>query len=101
MAHLSAMKRTASLTDVQLTAWHNTLGIFDTDILNAAVLELALTETRFPEVGDLYQLCREKAFKHRRWERPYSSHGQGEKDAARPGAAEIRAVAARFGLEVP
>ena len=100
MAHLSAMKRTASMTETQLTAWHNVLGVFDTDIVNAAVLEMALTETRFPEVGDLFQICREKSFKTGRWKRPYSPNGN-EKDATKPTDLEIRAVASRFGLAVP
>jgi len=95
------MKRTVQLTRTQLTAWHSVLGVFDTDIVNAAMLELALTDSRFPELGDLYQLCREKSFKCGRRERPYSPHGQGEKDASKPTTSEIREIAARFGLKVP
>ena len=94
------MKRTVNLTSIELTAWHSVLGIFDADIVNAAVLEMALTETRFPEVGDLYQICRRKSYQTDRWKEPYQ-RGASDKDDHRPTMAEIRAVAERFGLKVP
>ena len=100
MAHLCAMKRTANLTDLQITAWHNVLGIFDTDVVNASVLEMAFSETRFPELGDLYQICRAMSFRTGRWKQPYR-RSAGENDDTRPTAVEIRAVAERFGLKVP
>lgn len=100
MAHLVALKRTAALTDLQMTAWHNVLGVFDTDIVNAAVLQIALTDSKWPEVGDLFQLCRRLSFKTGRVRRVYVPNGS-EKDDGIPSIAEIREIANRFGLAVP
>ena len=102
MAHLVSLKRTAALTDLQMTAWHNVLGVFDTDIVNAAVLQIAVTDSRWPEVGDLYQLCRKLAIKQGRLKPAYVSGGTGsDKEAGIPTMIEIREIAARFGLRVP
>ena len=102
MAHLIALKRTAALTDLQMTAWHNVLGVFDTDIVNAAVLQIALTDARWPEVGDLYQLCRKLAIKNGRLCLPFFPGGTGsDKESGIPTMFEIREIAARFGLKVP
>lgn len=98
MAHLTAMKRTAELTEVQLDTWHGALGGFAPAIVNAAVLEIALTDVRFPELGDLYQLCRAKAIKAGHLAEPYNPNGQAKKSEIT--SAEIRDIAGRLGLEV-
>ena len=99
MAHLCAMKRTAQLTKTELTAWHAVLGLFRVEILNTAVIATVLSESRFPELGDLYQLCRKEALRRGDIKLPYSPHG-GEKDITTPTAAEVGAVADRLGLKV-
>lgn len=98
MAHLTAMKRTAELTPLQLDVWHGTLGVFPEEIINAAVLEIALTDVRFPELGDLYQACRVRAIKVGLIKEPYTPNGNPKKDEIT--AAEIRAIAARLDLKV-
>lgn len=99
MAHLSAMKRTAQLTDLEMDAWHNVLGGFDTDIVNAAVLEVALTETPFPDLGNLYQAARRHALKAGRIQQAYSPSAT-DKDVARTPMAELRDIGERFGLPI-
>lgn len=99
MARLCAMKRTADMTGNQLDAWHGALSGFGIEIINAAVIELALTETRFPELGDLYQICRRIAIKRGLIRLPYSPHGEVGK-ADRPTEAEIAVVARQLGMEV-
>ena len=99
LAHLTAMKRTAELSKIQTEAWHRALGVFDAETINAAILEMALTETRFPEVGDLYQICRRRAIQSGKLKVPYSAHG-GQSDSKVPTQAELKEVAARFGLRV-
>jgi hypothetical protein len=99
MAHLCALKRTATLTPVQMEAWHGVLGIFGAKVINSAVIEMVLSESRFPELGDLYQICRREALKRGELKLPYSPHG-GDSDVKRPTKAEIAAVASRLGLEV-
>lgn len=93
------MKRTAALDEIQTIAWHNALGGFSPEILNAAVLEIALTDNRFPEVGDLYQACRRRAIRAGLVKIPYSPLG-GDKESASVTEEEIRGIASRFGLKV-
>lgn len=87
------MKRTADLTKGQIEAWYGVLGGFPAEVVNSAVLEIALTKDRFPEVGDLYQICRRMIPKE------YSPMG-GDRDSERPTKREIREVAERLGLKV-
>jgi hypothetical protein len=93
MATLTALKRTASLDDIQIQAWYAVLGGFPATIINAAVLEISLTDNRFPEVGDLYQICR------RCLPRPYAPFAS-DTDATRPTKSEIAAIAERIGLPI-
>lgn len=99
IAHLCALKRTTHLTKTELNAWHAVLGIFSREILNYAVLEMVLTEVRFPEVGDLYQICRREAIRRGHLERSYSPQG-ADTDSKKPERAEIAAVAQRLGMDV-
>lgn len=93
MTALVALKRTANLTEEQVTAWYAVLSGFPAPVLNAAVIEMALTKERFPEVGDLYAICR------RSLPKDYSPMGTGQEND-QPSKREIRAVAERLGLEV-
>lgn len=93
MVALVALKRTVDLTEVQLKAWYAVLGDFPIEILNAAVVEMCLTETRFPEVGDLYTICR------RSLPKKYAALGDGHEND-RPSKEEIRQVAEKLGLKV-
>lgn len=97
MAYLTAMKRTADLTAIQVKAWFATLSGFRPEIINSAVLEMALTDVRFPELGDLYQLCRRKAIKAGDLDEPYNPSGQAKKDEIT--TTEIREIGARLGLK--
>lgn len=98
MAYLTATKRTAALTALQLDAWYATLGVFPVEVVNTAVLEMALTDVRFPELGDLYQLCRGKAIRAGLLTETYNPNGQPKK--AEITSDEIRAIASRFDLKV-
>jgi hypothetical protein len=93
LAYLTALKRTVELTEPQIMAWHAVLAGFPSTVINAAVIELCLTENRFPEVGDLYQICRRKMPK------PYSPNGEGT-DMKRPTVSEVKSIAERLGLPV-
>lgn len=97
VAHLTAMKRTANLDETQLRAWHAALGGFSAQTVNAAVLELALTDNRFPELGDLYQACRTKAIKAGELRLDYNPRAANDEKVTQ---GEIRSIAARFGLAV-
>jgi hypothetical protein len=93
MATLAVLKRTTDFTEPEIAAWFAVLGGFPATIINAAVLEIALTDKRFPEVGDLYQICR------RSLPRSYAPFAT-ETDASRPTKSEIAAIAARIGLPI-
>lgn len=97
MAHLCALKRTVEVSEVEVIAWHRVLCGYPIEIINRAMLELCLSETRFPEIGDLYQLC------HRLWLKknpaPYAPHGTGH-DQSKPTLQAVKDIAARFDLQV-
>lgn len=79
------------MSSVQVKAWYAVLGQFPATVINAAVIELCLTEVRFPEVGDLYAICRRSLPKE------YAPMGD---TSERPTKSEVRRVAERLGLEV-
>lgn len=95
MAHLTAMKRTAELTKIQLDTWHGALGGFSAEVINVAVLEIALTDVRFPELGDIYKICRRNAIKGGQMDEPHQPEGRKEITPQ-----EIRDIAARLNLKV-
>lgn len=82
-----------------MDAWHNVLGVFDVDVVNAAVLEVALNESAFPDLGNLYQAARRHAMKAGRLSQAYSPSGS-DKDVARTPMSELREIGDRFGLPV-
>lgn len=95
MATLCALKRTAELSTTTLTAWHAVLQRFRPTTLNWAVLQLAASQTRFPELSDVLQECR----RIEPPQRPYNPHGEAPK-SERLTDAELREIAGRIGLEV-
>jgi len=90
---LTGAKRTADLTREQVEVWYAVLRDFPVEIVNRAVLEICLMETRFPELGDLYQICR------RSFPLPYCPMGETRTDG-RPSKAELIAAGERLGLKV-
>lgn len=99
MATLSVLKRTTEFTEPEVKGWYAVLAGFPAEFINAAVIEVSLTATRFPELGDLYQLCRREAIRCGDLKIPYSPHGTGVSES-RPTKEEIREVATRIGLPV-
>lgn len=99
IAYLCAMKRTANLTDQQLDTWHAVLGGFREEIINAAVIEICLTDNRFPELGDLYKICFRNAVKRGDRVIPYKPSASNE-EFQRPLTSEIQEIADRLGLKV-
>ena len=79
MAHLCALKRTAEFTDLQTSVWYGGLKSFPAWIVNKSSLALGVSSERFPEFGDLYQLCRRYAIQANLIKEPYSPNGGGEK----------------------
>ncbi len=81
------------MTDLQMKAWYAVLADFPATVLNRAIIEVALTKEKFPDVGDLYQICRKSLPKR------YSAHGDG-KECEKLAPSEIAAVAERLGLKI-
>lgn len=81
------------MTAIELKSWYAVLADFPGQVLNRAIIEVALTKEKFPDVGDLYQLCRKSLPKR------YSPHGDG-KEFDNLAASEIAAVAERLGLKI-
>jgi hypothetical protein len=94
MLALTALKRTADFTEPQLTAWHAVLSGYKPTTINRAVLMICASEQRFPELADVLQWCR----KIEPREIPYSPNGTGEPKPLYE--QELKAIAARIGLEV-
>lgn len=93
------MKRTTDFTDDQVSVWYGGLSAFPAWIINRAVIALATTQERFPEFGDVYQLCRREALKNGLMAQPaYSPHGTGEGPAV--SADEITTIGQALGLKV-
>ena len=72
MSHLTALKRTADFTAEQIVTWYGGLSAFPAWIVNRAVIELATSTDRFPEFGDVYNLCRRQAIQKGLIQQPYS-----------------------------
>lgn len=93
MLALTTLKRTSDFTKQQLNAWFCVLKRFPAKTINLAVVELATSETRFPEVADLFRLC------HRKTPRPYSPMA-GDDDLGKPGPKVVEQIARDLGLDV-
>ena len=51
------MKRVVSLTDHQCETWLAVLSVFSESVVNAAILEIGLSEDPFPDLGKLVINC--------------------------------------------
>lgn len=100
IAHMSAAKLTGELSKPQLRTWFGILSVFPNWILNRAVLEIVTSDIRFPEVGDLYQRCREHAIKQGVMKLPeYVGHGTGS-EKPRLSRDEVTSIGEALGLIV-
>jgi len=98
IAHLCALKRTASFTKEQVVAWYGGLSAFPVWVINRSILKLATSQERFPEFGDVYQLCRREAIQAGIIQEPYSPYGGAEK--ANVSEAEITSIGDALSLVV-
>lgn len=99
MAHLCALKRTTDFSDAQVATWYGGLAAFPAWIVNRSVLTLATSQDRFPEFGDVYQLCRREAIQAGLMQEPYSPHGTGE-EKSKVTRQEITTIGEALGLAV-
>lgn len=93
MLVLTTLKRTAAFTAEQVDGWHCALKRFPAKVLNLSVVELAVSETRFPELADLFRLCQ------RKMPRAYVPMA-GDDDMGKPGKDVVRQIAQDMGLTV-
>ena len=98
MAHLCALKRTTDFSDAQIVTWFGGLAAFPAWVINRSILTMATSQERFPEFGDLYQLCRREAIQAGLMQEPYSPHGTGEKPTI--SRQEITSIGEALGLAV-
>jgi hypothetical protein len=83
---------------VQADAWISGLSAFPDWIVNRAILELATSETRFPDFGDVYQLCRRHAITSGVMKPPEYSPNGAEKTERKITNAEIHTIGSALGL---
>lgn len=93
MVALTTLKRTSEFTKQQLNAWFCVLRRFPAATINLAVVELATSQTRFPEVSDLFRLCQAKM------PRGYVPMS-GDDDLGKPPPSVVRQIAQDLGLSV-
>lgn len=93
MLALTTLKRTSNFTPQQLKAWYCVLKRFPARTINLSVVELATSETRFPELADLFRLCQQKM------PRAYCPLA-GNDDTGKPPPSMVRQIAVDLGLEV-
>lgn len=93
MLYLTAMKRTVDLTNNQIAAWYGVLRVFPIWVLNKAILVVCLSDTRFPDIGDVYQQCRSIAKKAGLCKEDYSNT-KGWSNS------ELETIASSIGLKV-
>jgi hypothetical protein len=57
LRRLCSMKRTVDLTPHQSETWLAALSIFETSVVNEAVVRIGLSEDPFPDLGKLVSRC--------------------------------------------
>ena len=90
---LTSLKRTSDFTGDQTKAWYCVLKRFPAQVINLSVVELATSETRFPELADLFRKC------HAKMPKDYCPMGDST-DAGRPSPQLVKQIAADMGLDV-
>lgn len=91
---LTSAKRTAEFTTEQVRVWYAFLAGYRAATIRRAVETLVVTETRFPELADLFRLCR----RIEPPEVPYGPNGTGD---LRPAyESELQAIADRIGWDI-
>lgn len=93
MVALTTLKRTSDFTEKQLQAWHCVLRRFPAATINLSVVELATSETRFPELADLFRKC------HAKMPKAYCPMGDST-DAGKPSPQLVKQIAQDMGLTV-
>ena len=73
-----------------MLAWYAALGHFPASVLSKAVVQLSLQETRFPELGDLYAICRTATA-------AYAPNGNGS-DSGKPSKKDVEEIAKKLSL---
>lgn len=93
MLALTTLKRTSNFTPQQLKAWYCVLKRFPARVVNLSVVELATSETRFPEAADLFRKCQSKM------PRGYCPN-RGDDDMGKPTPSVVESIARDLGLDV-
>lgn len=90
---MTSLKRTSDFTEEQANAWYCVMKRFPAKVINLAVVELATSQTRFPELADLFSLCQ------RRTPKAYCPMA-GDDDPGKPTATTVAEIAKELGLSV-
>jgi len=96
IANLCALKRTTEFSTLQLEVWYGGLKSFPPWIVNRAIIELGVSSERFPEFGDLYQLCRRSAIMSGLITEPYSPNSAEKRPTITTD--EINTIGSALGL---
>lgn len=92
LQRLCSMKNTVQLTPHAVETWCAVLGLYDTTIVNEAVVRIGLSEDPFPDLGKLVTRC--EAIRRER------AGTVAQSDRPQLGSAAVARAARALGLEV-
>ena len=92
LERLCSMKRVVSLTDHQCETWLAVLSVFPESVVNAAILEIGLSEDPFPDLGKLVINCERR--------RRTEAGTMPQDGVKRLGSGMVKAVAAALQLKI-
>lgn len=92
MAELVRLKRTTEFTKPELRAWYAALRCFPWTVVNRAVIETSLSETKFPDLGDLVRACDKQL--------PKGYCAMGGDGPWKPSSSLVQSIAKDLGLDV-
>lgn len=92
LTRLCSLKNQAQFTTHQLETWLATLSIFPPEVVNRAILEIALSMDPFPDCGKVVAKCQVEMQK--------KTNQVTQADPNKPSKGTVDRVAAAFGIKV-
>ena len=92
LTRLCSLKNQAQFTTHQLETWLATLSIFPPEVVNRAILEIALSTDQFPDCGKVVAKCQVEMAK--------KTNQVTQADPNKPSKGTVDRVAAAFNIKV-
>ena len=92
LKRLCALKNQAQFTAYTIETWAATLSVFPAEVVNMAILEMALSQDPFPDCGKVIAKCQAEMAKR--------SPVVTQADPAKPSRGTVKAVAEALGIKI-